>query len=673
MATTLALAMRASMSAAGVTAGAQQAASALDKVGNAAKKTARDVSVLKTIEIGKLIGSGVSQLANAFTDAARSAVSYAKSVANAIDATQDLANRTGIGVEALQSLQVAAKLGGVDDITVAFDKLTVAIGKAGESGDTGAFERLGLNFEQLRSMSPEEQFRAIAAAISALPGEAERAAAAVAIFGKSGAQLVPFLSNLGAIEERAKKLGIVLSEQQVGNIAGMNDALDLVSKTFDGIIGQVVGNLAPAITAIAEQFLQFVESFNGTGGTGLADAITGALFDGAEQLASVFDSFSAGFSEWLASMGGFEGALASTGEIFSVVANTFVAVAESFRFLVNIMEMAGNTIALGLGKAIENLAWLFGNDQAQEFGKGMAEAAYAQLEKNKGEADSALANAGAAAGRVVFGSEGGAAGTGPAGTAVAGAREAYNNRNSPEAQLERETREAKKKADREAASAARIEEQKTQDMAKQHDKTIAEAKKKADDEAKAAQKKAEEDAKADEAIQKAASGQAAAFQKLTQSASDFGAAGEAAAQEYRDELIRLTSQLDAGMINETTFNENADKLKDKFKATADKLKEDMKAKEGATKSNESMDKAVANASEFKGENAALLGTKSKEALQANDVRSSEGISQFMALATGRDDPALVEYRKQTSTLMQLLAEQRAQRVENATILGGAAA
>jgi hypothetical protein len=86
-----------------------------------------------------------------------------------------------------------------------------------------------------------------------------------------------------------------------------------------------------------------------------------------------------------------------------------------------------------------------------------------------------------------------------------------------------------------------------------------------------------------------------------------------------------------------------------------------------------MDKAVAGASEFRGENAALLGTKSKEALQANDVRSSEGISQFMALATGRDDPALVEYRKQTSTLMQLLAEQRAQRVENATILGGAAA
>jgi len=102
-------------------------------------------------------------------------------------------------------------------------------------------------------------------------------------------------------------------------------------------------------------------------------------------------------------------------------------------------------------------------------------------------------------------------------------------------------------------------------------------------------------------------------------------------------------------------------------------KEQEQAVKNATKSNESMDKAVSKASEFQGENAALLNGKSSAALKANDIRSSEGIGQFMALATGRDDPALVEYRKQTSTLMQLLAEQRAQRVENATILGGAAA
>ena len=69
----------------------------------------------------------------------------------------------------------------------------------------------------------------------------------------------------------------------------------------------------------------------------------------------------------------------------------------------------------------------------------------------------------------------------------------------------------------------------------------------------------------------------------------------------------------------------------------------------------------------------VLDKKSSAALQANDIRTSEGISGYLALATGREDPAVEEYRKQHATLMQLLAEQRAQRTANAEILGAGAA
>jgi hypothetical protein len=450
----------------------------------------------------------------------------------------------------------------VDDITVSMDKLSVAVGKAAQSGDTEAFTRLGLDFNQLLTMSPEEQFRAIAASISALPTEAERAAAAVAIFGKSGAQLVPFLATLGEVEERAKRLGIVLSEDQVGSIAGMNDALDLVSKTFDGIIGQVTANLAPAITSIAEEFLAFVESFNGTGGGALADAITEALFAGADGLAAVFDSLAEGFNSWMASMGGFEGTLKTTGDIFATTSNVLVAISETLRAAFNGFQMAGDGLAIYLGKFIESLGWALGSKTAEEFGKGMAAAAEKNFSQNYKEAKGAAQNA-VAAGATVFGGDAapaaGASGVGMAGRAVGAARAAYNNRNSPEAMAERAQRE-KEKADGRRASEERFRQER-----------------------------------------------------------------------------------------------------------------DAEARKKAQESQDSLDKAAGKAAEFKGENAALLGTKSKEALQANDIRSSEGIGQFMALATGRDDPALMEYRKQTSTLMQLLAEQRAQRLENATILGGAAA
>jgi hypothetical protein len=82
------------------------------------------------------------------------------------------------------ALQMAAKLSGVDDATGALQKLTVAIGNAAESGKTEAFTKLGLDFQALQSMSPEEQFKAIQTAIAGLATPAERAAAAVAIFGK---------------------------------------------------------------------------------------------------------------------------------------------------------------------------------------------------------------------------------------------------------------------------------------------------------------------------------------------------------------------------------------------------------------------------------------------------------------------------------------------------------
>jgi hypothetical protein len=80
---------------------------------------------------------------------------------------------------------------------------------------------------------------------------------------------------------------------------------------------------------------------------------------------------------------------------------------------------------------------------------------------------------------------------------------------------------------------------------------------------------------------------------------------------------------------------------------------------------EDIDKVVA-------ERQAALGGKSSEALKANDVRSSEGMAQFLALATGREDPAIAEYRKQTQKLDEIRGELRALQQEKVDILGAAA-
>jgi hypothetical protein len=87
--------------------------------------------------------------------------------------------------------------------------------------------------------------------------------------------------------------------------------------------------------------------------------------------------------------------------------------------------------------------------------------------------------------------------------------------------------------------------------------------------------------------------------------------------------------------------------------------------EKAAAKQEDIDKVVA-------ERQSALGGKSNEALKANDVRSSEGMAQFLALASGREDPAIAEYRKQTQKLDEIRGELRALQQEKVDILGAAA-
>ena len=564
MATTLALAMRASMSASGVVSGASDASRAMDRMGKQAKKTARDVSSLKNIAVGAVLAKGIGMVSNAFISAGRAAISYAASAANAVDQTNDLAQRLGMSVGSLQALQMAAKLSGVDDATGALQKLTVAIGAAAESGKTEAFTKLGLNFEALQAMSPEEQFKAIQQAISSLKTPAEQAAAAVSIFGKAGVELLPLMNqNLAEVEERMRRLGAIVGDDQVEAIGGMNDALDMVSATFDGIIGNVVGNLAPVVESLANDLLAFVEEFNNIGGEGggIADVISNALLDVADYFAGIFDRAVAQFE-------GFGVTMETVGSIFEAAGNVFATFGEVLRAAFNVFQLAGDTLAHMMGTFLQYLGSKFSKD-LENFGKVMVSAAEASAEKNQRDLEDAASGVKKYATRVVYG--GNDAEEAPAGRAQRAVKAARDRMNDKEARAERErAREQKQREDKAAREAA------------------------------AADAKAKKD-----------------FEE---------------ARKRQDEKNKKLSSV----------NEKIEGKKD-------------------------------DARSILSERQTALGSKSNEALKANDVRSGEGIAQFLALASGREDPAIAEYRKQTQKLDEIRGELKALQSEKVTILNGAGA
>jgi hypothetical protein len=426
---------------------AARARSDLDNVGRSAETAdrsieslSRKVTVLAAIEIGRVLVDGFQLLSNAFTSATSQITSLVTTANSSIDSLVDLSARTGIGAESLQSFGLAAKLAGVDTATLggALQKLAVSIGKATPGGELDKSLRgINLSVAELRSLAPEEQFSVIGQAISQLPTAADRAAAAVEVFGKQGAALAPLFrdgaASLEELRDRADRLGVIVDQTQVDNIAAMNDAFDLVSATVNGIVGQVIGSLAPAVTSVTEEFLKFVEAFDGAGGTGgvgIANAITDVLLQGAESFAGIFDEF-------IGSFAGFSEQLETAGSAFQAVAGILEVLAGTFKAIFNTFEIIGNGIAVALGKALEAIGSYVSSD-LEAFGQNLQVSANEQLQSNLRQLEEAGQQIIDGTTQAVFGNaaEQEAGATGAATTFMQALRARVERERSPQFQIE---------------------------------------------------------------------------------------------------------------------------------------------------------------------------------------------------------------------------------------------
>lgn len=259
----LALAFNLSASATGMAQGINAGVVELQKLGYAAKQTARDVSTLKTLEISKVFVSAIQSVASSFTQ-------FTSGAAAAVDRTRQLAQNLGVSYGELRQLQVAADLSGAstDDLAKAFTRAQVTITNAGRGSKEAitTLGRLGLSVKDLATQTSTQQFSAIAGAINAIQNPAERAAAAVAIFGRSGAELLPTFRELPENLRIANGfLGGFRDGVQGVNpdaIDAIGDSFGLASQALQELAGRILTQLAPALTSGADQFVKFVQGID---------------------------------------------------------------------------------------------------------------------------------------------------------------------------------------------------------------------------------------------------------------------------------------------------------------------------------------------------------------------------------------------------------------------------
>lgn len=183
-------------------------------------------------------------------------------LATADDLTR-LSEQTGMTVEEVQRLSYVAGQSGND-----LNQLTAASSKLQAVLDTvqgqDAIEKLGVDFERLRSAKPYQQLEMLSDAFRGIADPTERAQRAVEVFGESGAKILPTLvSDYRKLAAEAN----AASDAQVGALDAAGDAMDRFQTHVKTAAVGATGSLLLAGEQIAEQGLlatikQWVDSPN---------------------------------------------------------------------------------------------------------------------------------------------------------------------------------------------------------------------------------------------------------------------------------------------------------------------------------------------------------------------------------------------------------------------------
>lgn len=213
----------------------------------------------KSAAIAKVFKGAFAGLS--FTFIAHQLIASFEAAAQFGEEIKKAAYKAGIGTAAIQELSYGAKHLGIDldELSKGLKFMQVNLSKAGSGADEPltALRALGLTIQELQKLEPDKQFEVIADAISKLQDPADRARAAVALFGKAGANLLPLFEGgqkaIEAFRKEAEEIGAVLSDMDIERLADAEKAIKKVDAAWDGFWRTLTAKVAPALSGVLDQ------------------------------------------------------------------------------------------------------------------------------------------------------------------------------------------------------------------------------------------------------------------------------------------------------------------------------------------------------------------------------------------------------------------------------------
>lgn len=230
-------------------------AQAIDNLKKSIDSTARSASDVNSRFTGA--ASAVKTFAAAFV--ASAAVQYVKSIINLGDELEALSEKTGIASNQLFGFKVAASTANlsIEGLSGGLNKFSRNLGSiaTGNQEVTAALSALGVSAKdsdgKLRGTG--DVIIDLADKFAKLKDGPEKARLAVALFGKSGADLIPFL-NQGS--EALREFSSAFDADFAKRADGFNDSLAILGTKFQILAINAADALLPTLQEISSAFIQ---------------------------------------------------------------------------------------------------------------------------------------------------------------------------------------------------------------------------------------------------------------------------------------------------------------------------------------------------------------------------------------------------------------------------------
>ena len=620
------------------------------------------------------VGSAVAALVNPFTVAAGAVTAFgaaAVAVTQGLIALEDrveklgnTADKLGLSFEFIQVLDEAARRSGtsIDAVSAAFGRLQRSVLGVDEESKAAqkALAEIGVTAEDLQRLNPQEQYILIGQSLAGIEDPARRTATAVALFGRAGADLIPFFNNIKGAADDFERVGNALSEAQRRDIDAFGASMDRLSVATRGAKEQLLAEFAPAATQTANTFAN---------AAGVVSRNSGLI---ANALSAVVNNFTGGLP---AALSGVNAAVSRINEGAAPAADAAAKAAAATQALTDEVQSLTEEEIKQAKQRGEFLQGFRDNvsqaiDESAKFGQAGFDAA-SQYQKSIDELqrqfDKGILN------ETSFKRE------------ADKAKAVFNDQLAIIKDSVAQTEAITKRVDGLLAKANEIPQLEQNLNAVEAEIARVEAAAVA---ARGVGRGAEADAltrrlaeldqlqaglqqQADEAAQGFSEGFDAAFANvnngigsLIDKASEFGQEGFNAALQLQDGIAKAQEQVKDGILNKQAFDAEVARQKELFENRVADLR---RAEEITKRISEQQQQLADRQFEIELERAQELATVRSGSIQINDLREG-GISAFFDAL--KEDPAISEARKQTKELENIRRELAKLQAEKVDILAG---